>query len=154
MKFVFALSVALATLCSSADARPRHSHVRTVEHASIWSGIFGGGLVSTARSHLGSTAGQLGLPRSLWCADFMNMVMRATGHRGTGSRTAKSYLALPHTSAHVGAIAVLRRRGGGHVGVVSGFDGAGNPIVVSGNHNSRVGEGVYPKGRVIAFVSP
>jgi hypothetical protein len=66
MKFVFALSVALATLCSSADARPRHSHVRTVEHASIWSGIFGGGLVSTARSHLGSTAGQLGLPRSLW----------------------------------------------------------------------------------------
>jgi hypothetical protein len=40
-----------------------------------------------------------------------------------------------------------------HVGVVSGFDDSGNPIIVSGNHGRRVGEGVYPRSRVLAFVS-
>jgi uncharacterized protein (TIGR02594 family) len=54
----------------------------------------------------------------------------------------------------VGAIAVLKRKGGGHVGVVSGVDANGNPILVSGNHNKKVAETVYPKSRVIAYVMP
>jgi hypothetical protein len=49
----------------------------------------------------------------------------------------------------VGAIAVMGRRGGGHVGVVSGVDPNSNPIVVSGNHES-----VYPAGRISAYVLP
>ena len=54
----------------------------------------------------------------------------------------------------VGAIAVLGRRGGGHVGVVSGVDPNGNPIIVSGNHNHTVAEAVYPASRIHAYVLP
>jgi uncharacterized protein (TIGR02594 family) len=55
----------------------------------------------------------------------------------------------------VGAIAVMSRgRRGGHVGVVSGVDARGNPIIISGNHNHRVAEAVYPRGRIYAYVLP
>jgi uncharacterized protein (TIGR02594 family) len=55
----------------------------------------------------------------------------------------------------VGAIAVMSRgKRGGHVGVVSGFDKSGNPIVISGNHGGRVAEAVYPRGRIYAYVMP
>ena len=54
----------------------------------------------------------------------------------------------------VGAIAVMGRRGGGHVGVVSGVDANGNPIIVSGNHNHTVAESVYPRSRISAYVMP
>ena len=30
----------------------------------------------------------------------------------------------------------------------------GNPIIISGNHNKRVGEAVYARSRVIAYVMP
>jgi uncharacterized protein (TIGR02594 family) len=55
---------------------------------------------------------------------------------------------------HVGAIAVMSRRGGGHVGIVSGIDASGNPIIISGNHGHRVREAVYPRSRIYAFVVP
>ena len=85
----------------------------------------------------------------------MNQTMKAAGYQGTGSRQAKSYLALPRTNASVGAIAVMSRgKRGGHVGVVTGFDPSGNPIIVSGNHGRRVGESVYPASRIIAYVQP
>ena len=54
----------------------------------------------------------------------------------------------------VGAIAVMSRKGGGHVGVVSGVDANGNPIIISGNHNRTVAETVYPRSRVTAYVVP
>lgn len=54
----------------------------------------------------------------------------------------------------VGAIAVMSRRGGGHVGVVSGVTAAGDPIVISGNHNRRVVDSVYPRGRILTYVDP
>ncbi len=47
-----------------------------------------------------------------------------------------------------------RGKNGGHVGVVSGFDSNGNPIIISGNHNKRVGVAVYPRERVYAYVVP
>jgi uncharacterized protein (TIGR02594 family) len=55
----------------------------------------------------------------------------------------------------VGAIAVMSRgKRGGHVGIVSGIDASGNPIIISGNHNRRVAESVYPRGRIYAYVMP
>jgi hypothetical protein len=36
----------------------------------------------------------------------------------------------------------MARRGGRHVGIVSGVDPNGNPIILSGNHNHKVGEAV------------
>lgn len=110
-------------------------------------------LVSEARRYLGTNP--TGMAR-LWCARFMNMVLARTGHRGTGSDLAKSFAQYGRRvgGPTVGAIAVLTRRGGGHVGVVSGVDKRGNPVLVSGNHGRRVAESTYPRHRVVAYVMP
>jgi uncharacterized protein (TIGR02594 family) len=126
---------------------PQRTHQRAPQ---AFGSISGSNLVERARAYLGRSGPSLGLPARLWCADFINMV---TGG-GTGSRVAKSWLSHQHVSAQIGAIVVTGRRGGGHVGIVSGFTSAGDVIVVSGNHGHRVGEGVYSRSRVIAFVSP
>jgi uncharacterized protein (TIGR02594 family) len=113
----------------------------------------GNSVVSEARRWIGSNpTGR----SSLWCARFMNFVLDRTGHGGTGSDLARSFAAYGTrvSGPQVGAIAVMGRRGGGHVGVVSGIDDRGNPIVISGNHNRRVAEAVYPRGRVYAYVMP
>jgi hypothetical protein len=111
---------------------------------------FAGDLVSRARAYIGRTGPSLGLPARLWCSDFMNMI---TGG-GTGSRLARSWLQHQRVSPSIGTVAVMGRRGGGHVGVVSGFKPNGDVILVSGNFGGRVGEGVIRRSRVIAFVSP
>ncbi|MBN8978722.1 MAG: TIGR02594 family protein [Rhizobiales bacterium] len=119
-------------------------------------GGFSGGssLVAEARRFIGGNpTGRA----SLWCARFMNMVLQKTGHRGTGSDMARSFASYGHrvSGPQVGAIAVMSRgRRGGHVGVVSGVDAKGNPIIVSGNHGRKVAEAVYPRGRVYAYVMP
>jgi uncharacterized protein (TIGR02594 family) len=110
-----------------------------------------------ALKHLGANAKSLGLPASLWCADFMNLVLRKSGVPATGSRAARSYLQYGQKidEPRVGAIAIFSRgRNSGHVGIVRGTDGNGNPIIVSGNHGHKVAESVYPKSRVIAYVVP
>ena len=94
---------------------------------------------------------------TLWCARFMNFVLERSGFRGTGSDAASSFASYGQrvSGPQIGAIAVMTRgRNGGHVGIVSGVDAAGNPIIISGNHNKRVGEGTYPRGRVYAYVIP
>jgi uncharacterized protein (TIGR02594 family) len=110
-------------------------------------------VVAEARRYIGGNPTGRG---SLWCARFMNMVLQHSGLHGTGSDMASSFA---HYGQHlsgpqIGAIAVMGRRGGGHVGVVSGIDASGNPIVVSGNHGHRVAESVYPRDRIYAYVMP
>jgi uncharacterized protein (TIGR02594 family) len=106
----------------------------------------------------GRTARQIGLPTKLWCADFMNFVLRRAGGKGTKSRAARSFLDYGKKldGPRVGAIAILYRKGpnNGHVGVVRGTDGQGNPILVSGNHGHMVRQAVYSKDRVLAYVMP
>lgn len=138
----------------SRTRRARH-HRGAAAYAAVPSfGGFGGGsaLVAEARRYIGTNpTGR----RSLWCGAFMDKVLRETGHRG-GGNLAKAYLHYGRRVAgpEVGAIAVMGRRGGGHVGVVSGIDANGNPIIVSGNHNHTVAESVYPRSRIIAYVEP
>jgi len=106
----------------------------------------------------GRSASQIGLPTKLWCADFMNFVLRRAGGKGTQSRAARSFLqyGIKLDGPRVGAIAILYRKGpnSGHVGVVRGTDGQGNPIIVSGNHGNTVRQSVYDKSRVLAYVMP
>jgi uncharacterized protein (TIGR02594 family) len=109
-------------------------------------------LVELARAQIGN--GAIYGRQKLWCARFVNWLLEHAGYRSTGSDAAKSFLHFPHTSARVGAIAVLWRKGGGHVGIVSGFDHAGNPVLISGNHGHRVNEATYPRSRVLAYVVP
>lgn len=107
-------------------------------------------LVRKARAYIGMTAGQVGVRRDLWCSAFMRKI--AGSPRGVDDR-AISWNSQPHVPARVGAIIIVRSRRI-HVGVVSGFDKKGNPIVVSGNHGNRVAESVYPRSSVIAYVAP
>ena len=111
-------------------------------------------VVAEARRHIGGNPTGRG---SLWCARFMDLVLERSGHRGTGSDMARSFASYGQrvSGPQVGAIAVMSRgRGGGHVGVVSGIDASGNPIVVSGNNGNRVREAPVSRGRVYAYVMP
>jgi uncharacterized protein (TIGR02594 family) len=134
---------------------------RPVQVASNDPGSYGAGmsfggatLVAEARRWIGGNpTGR----SSLWCGNFMNFVLNRTGNQTSPSNTARSFASYGHRlpGPQVGAIAVMSRgHGGGHVGVVSGIDPSGNPIIISGNHGRRVGEGVYPRGRIYAYVSP
>ncbi len=111
-------------------------------------------IVADARRYIGS--GNPTDRRSLWCARFMNMVLHQTGYRGTGSDAARSFASYGRrvSGPQVGAIAVMARRGGGHVGIVSGIDAKGNPIVISGNYGHRVAEASISRGRIYAYVMP
>jgi uncharacterized protein (TIGR02594 family) len=132
---------------ASADAQPSAGLFGSA------SGLGSSSVVSEARRYLGTNPTGRG---SLWCGAFMDMVLKRTGHPG-GGNLAKSYAhyGTRVSGPQVGAIAVMGRgHGGGHVGVVSGVDSSGNPIIISGNHNRRVAESVYPRGRIFAYVMP
>jgi uncharacterized protein (TIGR02594 family) len=111
-------------------------------------------LVSEARRWIGTNpTGRA----SLWCARFMNFVLKRVGLNGTSSDMARSFASYGRrvSGPRVGAIAVMGRgRSGGHVGVVSGIDAKGNPIIISGNYGRRVAEAKYPRGRIYAYVMP
>ena len=91
-----------------------------------------------------------------WCGKFMNLVLERTGHRGSGSNLALSFARYGRrlSGPQVGALAVMARRGGGHVGVVSSVLSNGDVKVISGNHSHKVAESVYRRGRILAFVLP
>jgi uncharacterized protein (TIGR02594 family) len=133
---------------------------RVADHSSVGAtapagfSFFGNGLVAQARHYLGTNP--TGKAR-LWCGNFMNLVLQRNGLPGSGSNMARSFASYGHrvSGPQVGAIAVMSRgRRGGHVGIVSGIDAKGNPIIISGNHGRRVAESVYPRGRIYAYVMP
>lgn len=148
-----------------ADAAQTRAGVLADDNASLVqhdtgasSGFFDGfGLlkvVADARRYIGD--GNPTGRRTLWCARFMNMVLHQAGYRGTGSDAARSFASYGRrvSGPRVGAIAVMARRGGGHVGIVSGIDRKGNPIVISGNYGHRVAEASISRGRIYAYVMP
>jgi uncharacterized protein (TIGR02594 family) len=110
-------------------------------------------LIREARRHIGTN------PTSrarLWCARFMNYVLRRSGYSGTGSDMAMSFAHYGRrvSGPRVGAIAVLRRRGGGHVGIITAVPGRGRIKLISGNDGRRVRERVRSTRAVIAYVMP
>ncbi|MET4273861.1 MULTISPECIES: TIGR02594 family protein [unclassified Bradyrhizobium] len=132
------------------------ANVGGMANSATSSGGFGGGsgLVSEARRYVGGNPTGRG---SLWCARFMNMVLEKTGHRGTGSDMANSFAhyGTRVSGPQVGAIAVMSRGGrGGHVGIITGVDAQGNPIMISGNNGNRVREAPVSRGRIYAYVMP
>ncbi|KRQ93730.1 TIGR02594 family protein [Bradyrhizobium valentinum] len=111
-------------------------------------------VVAEARKYLGGNPTGRG---SLWCARFMNMVLQHSGYRGTGSDMASSFAKYGQrvSGPQVGAIAVMSRgRRGGHVGIITGIDAKGNPIMISGNNGNRVRETPVSRGRIYAYVMP
>ena len=145
----------------SSAAEPTHRTDNTAAVAAVMptdkkDEVFAIGL--EALKWVGASSRQVGVPYpSLWCADFINFVLRRTGHAPTNSRAARSFLDYGKRidSPRVGAIVVLSRGvNNGHVGIVRGTDGAGNIIVISGNHGNKVWESPYPKSRVLGYVIP
>jgi uncharacterized protein (TIGR02594 family) len=111
-------------------------------------------IVAEARRYLGGNPTSRG---SLWCARFMNMVLQHSGYRGTGSDMASSFARYGQrvSGPQVGAIAVMSRgRRGGHVGIITGVDAKGNPIMISGNNGNRVREAPISRGKIYAYVMP
>jgi len=126
---------------SAYEAAQSHSN-------SAYAGFTGNSVVEEARKYIGTNPTGRG---SLWCGAFMDMVLKQTGHTGGGNLAwGYSHYGTRVSGPQVGAIAVMH----GHVGVVSGVDANGNPIIVSGNHNHTVAEAVYPRGRISAYVMP
>jgi len=112
------------------------------------------GIVAEARRYVGGNPTGRG---SLWCARFMNLVLQHSGYHGTGSDMASSFAHYGQriSGPQVGAIAVMSRgRGGGHVGIITGIDSSGNPIMISGNNGNRVKEAPISRGRIYAYVMP
>ena len=166
-------SLATVAIATPASAKPHHGasrhahthhfgkHYKYRRHASravqsesqAAQSVGGSDVVAEARRYIGGNP--TGRSR-LWCARFMNMVLQRSGHSGTGSDMARSFASYGQrlSGPQVGAIAVMGRRGGGHVGIVSGIDANGNPIVISGNHGHRVAEATYARGRIYAYVMP
>jgi len=135
--------------------RGRYAAAAEASASQGFGGFGGSNVVAEARRYIGS--GNPTGRASLWCARFMNMVLERSGHKGTGSDMARSFASYGQriSGPQVGAIAVMSRgRRGGHVGIVSGIDAKGNPIVISGNHGHRVAEATYSRGRVYAYVMP
>ncbi len=144
MRSLFLLTVVLIVPAKAESERPQ----------GFWS--TNAAVVNEARRHLGSKAYQLGLPPTLWCADFMNLVLERAGYRPSGSRNARAFARYGTRlkEPQVGAIAVMPRGpDGGHVGVVSAIDGK-KVTIVSGNHNDQVEEATYPRGVFFAYVLP
>jgi uncharacterized protein (TIGR02594 family) len=143
--------LAVARLRRFASAHPNLAPDTTSSAAPISGG--GSSLVMESRHYLGGNPTGRG---SLWCARFMNMVLQRTGHRGTGSDMAGSFAHYGHrvSGPQVGAIAVMGRGGGGHVGIITGVDAHGNPIMISGNNGNRVREAPISRGRIYAYVMP
>jgi uncharacterized protein (TIGR02594 family) len=111
-------------------------------------------VVAEARRYIGGNPTGRG---SLWCARFMNLVLQHSGYHGTGSDMASSFAHYGQrvSGPQVGAIAVMSRgRGGGHVGIITGIDASGNPIMISGNNGNRVREAPISRGRIYAYVMP
>ena len=114
-------------------------------------------LVNEARKYIGTNPTGRG---SLWCGAFMDLVLKRTGHQGGGNLASNyAHYGTRVAGPQIGAIAVMSRSGGGHVGVVSGVDANGNPIIISGN--TRMGKGphttlehAYPRERIYAYVVP
>ena len=133
--------------------RASRSAYAAVQPAAAMPSFGGSGLVAQARRYIGTNPTGMG---ALWCARFMNMVLEKSGRRGTGSNMANSFANYGSrvSGPQVGAIAVMSRGKRGHVGIVSGMDSKGNPIVISGNYNRRVAESVIPRGRIYAYVMP
>ena len=110
---------------------------------------FAGSLVSRMERDLGTNP--TGWAR-VWCGQYLGMVAKALGmNPPQGFPLAKAWarFGVPASPAP-GVVAVMHH----HVGVVRRVLDNGRVEIISGNHNRKVGIGVYATSRVIAWRAP
>ena len=104
-------------------------------------------IVAAAERYIGS--GKMTPFPGAWCADFVTLILKATGHRALPNRQALSGLAYGPRVNHPapGDIVVMAR----HIGIV--VADLGDEIeIISGNWNHRVARSRIPRRAVVAFV--
>lgn len=91
-----------------------------------------------------------------WCAAFVGGCLEASGYVSSRYESAKSYMTWGESIAFpaLGAVVVLTREGGGHVGFVVGKDKAGNLMVLGGNQADAVNIKPFPMSRVTGLRVP
>jgi uncharacterized protein (TIGR02594 family) len=119
-------------------------------------GRSGSNVISMAERYLGTNPTKM---RRLWCANFVGMIEQKAGRRGSGSNFAKSYAsygkAVSRKDVRPGDIAVMGRKGGGHVGYFVGWAPNGKAILISGNsRGGKVAKGQYATARIFAWRRP
>ena len=112
-------------------------------------------LLAEAQRSVGKGARDLGVRRTLWCADAINKWLGRVGINGTGSALARSFARWGEASApQPGAIGVKHRgRRGGHVVVVKAVKG-NTLIAISPNSRGKVREMKYSVRQFYAFRRP
>jgi uncharacterized protein (TIGR02594 family) len=106
-------------------------------------------VLAVARRYLG--LGNVTGSHRPWCADFVNMVLRKTGHATSGSGMVGSMLHVGHrvSSPRPGDLVVMR----GHVTIFAGYGPRGF-VGLGGNQHHRVAMSNFPMRSVVAFVRP
>jgi uncharacterized protein (TIGR02594 family) len=106
-------------------------------------------VLAVARRYLG--LGNVTGSHRPWCADFVNMVLRKTGHATSGSGMARSLLHVGHRVSHPapGDLVVMRD----HVTIFAGYGRRGF-VGLGGNQHHRVAMSNFPMRSVVAFVRP
>lgn len=131
---------------------PALSHAR-IEAAYSRAPAAGGSVIAEAQRYVG--AGNVTGMAGPWCADYVSLVLRHTGHRPLANRMASSALAYaPRVSQpRPGDLVVLGSRRGyaSHVGFFAGWD-HGRVVMVSGNWGHRVARASVYRGAVAAFI--
>jgi uncharacterized protein (TIGR02594 family) len=111
-------------------------------------------VLKLAERYLGTNPTKM---RRLWCANFVGMIEKKAGRSGSGSNFAKSYASYGKRVAkpQPGDIAVMGRKGGGHVGYFVGWAPNGKAILISGNsRGGKVSKGQYAASRIFAWRRP
>lgn len=85
-----------------------------------------------------------------WCAAFVGACLEAVGLQSTRFESAASYRAWGRSidAPTLGAIVVLSRPGGAHVGFVVGRDLEGNLLVLGGNQGDAVNVSAFSPARL------
>jgi uncharacterized protein (TIGR02594 family) len=87
-----------------------------------------------------------------WCAAFVGGVLEEVGLMSSRFESAASYLdwGVPLKKPTLGAVVVLTRPGGNHVGFFAGIDRDGHWLLLGGNQSDSVSVAAFPPTRVMA----
>lgn len=90
-----------------------------------------------------------------WCSSFVNGVMTEAGYKGTNSAAASSWLdwGIELAGPRYGAIVVLSRTGGNHVGFYLDNDGT-RVKLLGGNQGDKVSEAWFSLGSLRGYRWP
>lgn len=114
-------------------------------------------VVALAERYIGTNPTKM---RRLWCANFVGLMEKKVGRKGTGSNLARSYdrygKKISRSEVRRGDIAVMKRgRRGGHVGYFVAWASKGKAILISGNsRGGKVSKGQYSVARIYAWRRP